>query len=193
MTKPRLTLLTQELKDKLYADIKEFRNMNGLPIEIKDELQKDHDSLHTSLHVEELKELAEAKDLVEISDSLTDQVYVLTGRAVQLGKWTEAVEYSVEVLLHVAKSYQLDFVRLWDEVHASNMSKAAKSMEEYLENERYYADQGVKVEAEEKDGLFIIKCAEDCDDYKGSPLKKGKVMKSIYYKRADLTFVLDGK
>ncbi len=192
LTKPRLTLLTQDLKDKLYADIKEFRKMNDLPIEITDRISESHDALHTSLHVEELIELAEAKDLVEIADSITDQIYVLTGRTVELGLWTEAVEYSIEVLLKVAKNFKLDFIRLWDEVHSSNMSKAAKSMDEYLENEAFYAGRGVKVEPVENNGLIVIKCAENCV-YKGSEVKKGKVMKSINYKPADLSFVLDVK
>ncbi len=51
------------------TDITEFRNTFNLPINQGFEIPEGHDKLHTSLWLEELQELAEAKDLEEKIDT----------------------------------------------------------------------------------------------------------------------------
>lgn len=180
--------LTSEIKEKLFNDIREFRNTFDLPVAQPDGFTSKHDDLHTSLYLEELQELALSTNKIDIADSIGDQVYVLVGRVVQHGGWSIEIEYIVDVLMRLAKNLDIDFLRCWDEIHSSNMSKTAKNTEEYEACERFYAENGVKVEPTMVNGLIVIKCAEDTI-YKESEIKKGKVMKSIYYKEADLSFV----
>ncbi|CAH7345906.1 SAM-dependent methyltransferase [Vibrio chagasii] len=182
------SLLTDELMKKLYADIKEFRTTFMLPVENPAEFSEKSDSLHTSLFVEELIELADADNLIDIADSITDQVYVLVGRVVELGHWVPEVTYIVSCLLKVAEIKEIDFVKCWDEVHASNMSKLALNEEQLRENVKFYSSKGVELNPSKTEKGYVLKCAKDCI-YKNSPVKEGKVMKSIFYKDADLSFV----
>lgn len=180
--------LTSEIKEKLLKDICEFRTTFDLPVAQPDGFTSKHDELHTSLYLEELQELALSTNKVEIADSIVDQTYVLIGRVAQHGSWSIEIEYIVDVLMRLAKSLDIDFLRCWDEIHSSNMSKTAKNKEEYDSCQRFYAEKGVKVEPTVINGLIVIKCAEGTI-YKESEIKTGKVMKSIYYKEADLSFV----
>lgn len=56
----KLTALDQTLYDHLYRDIHQFRSTFDLPIEDETSLDEQADTLHTSLAIEELTELAEA-------------------------------------------------------------------------------------------------------------------------------------
>ena len=181
--------LTPQLKAKLYKDIKLFRNTFNLPVETG--VMPEHsDVLHTSLAVEELTEIADAVDLVEISDGIVDVAVVALGREVELGMSIPAIDYLVELMLSVARAKGIDFIRCWDEVLESNLSKTAKNEKEVNDNIEFYKGYGVVLDIEEKDGTFLLKNAKECV-YKGKELKVGKVMKSIYYKEADLSFVLE--
>lgn len=181
--------LTPELKTKLYTDIKLFRNTFNLPVETG-VIPEHSDVLHTSLAVEELTEIAEAVDLVEISDGLVDVMVVAYGRVVELGREIPAIEYLVELMLSVAHTKGIDVIRCWNEVLESNLSKTAKNKQEVTDNIEFYKGYGIELDIEEKDGVFLLKNAKECL-YKGKELKVGKVMKSIYYKEADLSFVLE--
>lgn len=180
--------LTPEFEQKLYTDIVEFRTTFSLVIESPEQFSEKSDNLHTGLWVEELTELAEAKNLVEVADSLTDQVYVLVGRVCELGHWTPEIRYIVSTLLKVCEIKDIDFIRCWNEVHSSNMTKVAKDEHELKLNIEHYESKGVEISPIKTDAGYVLKCAKDCM-HKGKPVRAGKVMKSIFYKDADLSFV----
>lgn len=103
----KLTSLTQPIYDHLYRDISEFRSTFDLPVNDVDSLDDKADTLHTSLIIEELTELAEADSRIEQADAIVDSVYVLMGRLVHLGAqaMTDRLEisYLIDLLLCVAK------------------------------------------------------------------------------------------
>lgn len=96
-----------------------------------------------------------------------------------------AISYLIDLLLHVAANREIDFVPCWDEVHSSNMSKVCRNENEYNETEAHYAKQGVKLVAVTKGEYIIAKCAEDVT-LEGKTIRQGKVLKSVYYRPADL-------
>ncbi|BDU37323.1 nucleoside triphosphate pyrophosphohydrolase family protein [Vibrio nigripulchritudo] len=185
----QLTKLTQDLYDHLYQDITEFRSTFDLPVAQPDSLDEKADQLHSSLAIEELTELAEADCKTEQADAIVDTVYVLMGRLVHLGhskiEDNNAISYLIDLLLHVAANREIDFVPCWDEVHSSNMSKVCRNENEYSETEAHYAKQGVKLVAVTKGEYIIAKCAEDVT-IEGKTIRQGKVLKSVYYRPADL-------
>ncbi|MBD1573801.1 nucleoside triphosphate pyrophosphohydrolase family protein [Vibrio sp. S17_S38] len=185
----QFTLLTSELFTHLYQDISEFRFTFDLPIADLDSLDDKADTLHTSLAIEELTELAEADNKTEQADAIVDTVYVLMGRLVHRGDSTfEAnigISYIIELLLHVAKNRGINFLPCWDEVHSSNMSKVCRNEQEFAETQVFYAKQNVELDGIEKGEYIIAKCAKDVD-MQGKIVRKGKVLKSVYYRPADL-------
>ncbi|MBL4828528.1 MAG: nucleoside triphosphate pyrophosphohydrolase family protein [Aliivibrio sp.] len=185
----KLTALDQPLFDHLYQDIKQFRSTFDLAVEDAASLDDKSDTLHTSLIIEELTELAEADCKVEQADAIVDSVYVLMGRLVQLGHQQVedniAISYIIDLLLHVAKNRNINFVACWDEVHSSNMSKVCRNEQEYQETETFYAKQGVELMATAKGEFIIAKCAKDVD-LENKTVRRGKVLKSVYYRPADL-------
>lgn len=185
----KLTLLTPELFDHLYQSIREFRHTFDLPINQPDSLDESADTLHTSLAIEELTELAEADNKVEQADAIVDTVYVLMGRLVHLGHHRRednlAISYLIDLLLHVAKNRAIDFLPCWDEVHSSNMSKVCRNETEYQETQAFYQQQGIEVKAIEKGQYLIVKCAKDHLSEEKT-IRAGKVLKSVYYRPADL-------
>ena len=185
----KLSALDQPLYDHLYRDIREFRVTFDLPIEDEATLDDKADTLHTSLAIEELTELAEADSRVEQADAIVDSVYVLMGRLVHLGatQLTDRVEisYVIDLLLHVAKNREIDFVTCWDEVHSSNMSKVCRNEQELAETVAFYAKQDVEIVGSTKGEFIIAKCAKDVD-MAGKIVRQGKVLKSVYYRPADL-------
>ena len=186
------SLFTDDIKEILYADIKEFRKTFILPVECPEAFNGKSDALHTSLWVEELTELADATSLVDVADSLIDQSYVLVNRVVELGEWISEISYIVSCLLSVAAIKNIDFLACWKEVHSSNMSKLAKNEQELEDNINHYFNLGLEINPVLTENGYVLKCAKDCI-YKGSPVKEGKVIKSIYYRDADLSFVLNSK
>ena len=185
----KLTALDQSLFDHLYQDIKQFRSTFDLAVEDAASLDDKSDTLHTSLIIEELTELAEADCKVEQADAIVDSVYVLMGRLVQLGHQKVednlSISYIIDLLLHVANNRNIDFVTCWDEVHSSNMSKVCRNEQEYQETEAFYAKQGVELMATAKGKFIIAKCAKDVD-LENKTVRRGKVLKSVYYRPADL-------
>ncbi|RTR31312.1 nucleoside triphosphate pyrophosphohydrolase family protein [Shewanella atlantica] len=185
----KLTALSQPLYDHLYRDILQFRSTFDLPSEDETTLDDKADTLHTSLAIEELTELAEADSRIEQADAIVDSVYVLMGRLVHLGatQLSDRIEisYVIDLLLHVAKNREIDFVTCWDEVHSSNMSKVCRNEQELTETIEFYAKQGVEIVGSQKGDFIIAKCAKDVD-MAGKVVRQGKVLKSVYYRPADL-------
>ncbi len=185
----QLSQLNQSIFDHLYRDISEFRQTFDLPVAQPSTLDLKDDKLHTSLAIEELTELAQADSKTEQADAIVDSVYVLVGRMVHLGQDkiedNLAITYLIDLLLNVAKNLAIDFLPCWDEVHSSNMSKVCKNEQEYKETEQFYADKGIKLMAVAKGNYLIAKCAEDVTTAEKTILR-GKVLKSVYYRPADL-------
>ncbi len=185
----KLTALTQPLYDHLYRDILQFRSTFDLPSEDESTLDDKADTLHTSLAIEELTELAEADSRMEQADAIVDSVYVLMGRLVHLGATQVSdrleISYVIDLLLHVAKNREIDFITCWDEVHSSNMSKVCRNEKELEETIEFYAKQGVEIVGSTKGDFIIAKCAKDVD-MAGKVVRQGKVLKSVYYRPADL-------
>ncbi|MDN3696975.1 MULTISPECIES: nucleoside triphosphate pyrophosphohydrolase family protein [Vibrio] len=184
-----LSQLTSDIFQHLYRDIEEFRSTFDLPVADPASLDSKADTLHTSLAIEELTELAEADCKTEQADAIVDSVYVLMGRLVHLGndkiEDNIAISYLIDLLLNVAKNRAIEFVACWDEVHSSNMSKVCRNETEYQETEAFYAQQGIKLMAVQKGDYIIAKCAEDFVS-EGKTIRQGKVLKSVYYRPADL-------
>lgn len=186
----KLTKLTQPIFDHIYQDINEFRSTFDLPVNDAASMSDASDTLHSSLIIEELTELAQADSKIEQADAIVDSVYVLMGRLVHLGDCKVednlAISYFIDVLLNAAVNLNIEFLPCWDEVHSSNMSKVCKDHAEYLETEAFYAKQGITLMAVEKGNYVIAKCAQDfVSDAK--TIRKGKVLKSINYRPADLS------
>jgi hypothetical protein len=185
----KLSVLDQPIYDHLYRDIREFRSTFDLPIENAASLDDKADTLHTSLIIEELTELAEADCRVEQADAIVDSVYVLMGRLVHLGasNMTDRLEisYLIDLLLAVAKNREVNFIECWDEVHSSNMSKVCRNEQELIETIAHYAKQGVEIVGSTKGEFIIAKCAKDVE-MAGKVVRQGKVLKSVYYRPADL-------
>ncbi|OBU30719.1 nucleoside triphosphate pyrophosphohydrolase family protein [Photobacterium kishitanii] len=185
----KLSTLDQPLFDHLYSDIREFRSTFDLDIENPASLDAQADALHTSLAVEEMTELAEADSLVEQADAIVDSVYVLMGRLVHLGDKkigdNIGISYLIDILLQMSERLGFTFIDCWNEVHSSNMSKVCRSQQQYDETEAFYAQQGVALMASAKGDYIIAKCAQDVE-VDGKLIRTGKVLKSIYYRPADL-------
>ncbi|USD63974.1 nucleoside triphosphate pyrophosphohydrolase family protein [Vibrio sp. SCSIO 43136] len=185
----QLSALNQEIYDHLYRDITEFRSTFDLPVADKASLEEKADQLHTSLAIEELTELAEADSKVEQADAIVDSVYVLMGRLVHLGdakvEDNLAISYLIDLLLNVAKNRNIDFLPCWDEVHSSNMSKVCRSEQEFTDTQEHYAKQDIELMAVTKGDYIIAKCAKDVVT-EGKTIRQGKVLKSVYYRPADL-------
>ncbi|MGI2260458.1 nucleoside triphosphate pyrophosphohydrolase family protein [Shewanella sp. GXUN23E] len=186
----QLTALTPEIYTHLYRDILEFRSAFDLPVADPQSLDLASDTLHTSLIIEELTELAQAPDKVEQADAIVDSVYVLMGRQVHLGashmQDNPAISYLVDLLLNVARNLNINFLPCWDEVHSSNMSKLCRNEQEYTATEAFYAAQGIVLTASHKGGFIIAKCARDVE-MDGKTVRAGKVLKNVNYRPADLT------
>jgi hypothetical protein len=185
----QLSLLTQPIYDHLYADIKQFRQTFDLPCDDLSSLDAQADALHTSLIIEELSELAQADCKIEQADAIVDSIYVLMGRLVHRGITRASdhieVSYLIDLFLNVAKQLDINFLPCWNEVHSSNMSKVCRSAQEYQETEQFYAQQGVVLVDSIKGDFIIAKCAQDVQ-LSGKKIRQGKVLKSVYYRPADL-------
>ena len=121
--------------------------------------------LRVELISEELDELKEAianNDLVEVADALCDIQYVLSGAVHEFGMSEK-------------------FVRLFNEVQRSNMSKACETKEEAEATVRYYKEQkDTDSFYEEKEGKYLVYRQAD-----------RKTLKSINYSPAALKKILE--
>ncbi|MCL1079357.1 SAM-dependent methyltransferase [Parashewanella spongiae] len=186
----QLSYINQTIYEHLYRDIYEFRSTFDLPVEDAESLNLQLDTLHTSLIIEELTELAEADSLIEQADAIVDSVYVLMGRMVHMGvKYfndNASISYLLDLFLAVANNLKIDFIRCWDEIHSSNMSKVCHDEREFQQTVDFYQEQGVKLSGVNKNQYIIAKCAEDIV-MEGKTIRKGKVLKSVNYRPADLS------
>ncbi|WP_133408089.1 nucleoside triphosphate pyrophosphohydrolase family protein [Parashewanella tropica] len=185
----QLRHINDTLYQQLYRDISQFRSTFDLPIEAPSTLNEQTDTLHSSLIIEELTELAQADSLVEQADAIVDSVYVLMGRLVHLGIKHPSdkleISYFIDVLLAVAANLEIDFIRCWNEVHSSNMSKVCQSEEEYQATVAFYSEQGITLTATHQGHYIIAKCAEDTL-IDGKMIRQGKVLKNVNYRAANL-------
>ncbi|KEY91739.1 conserved conserved hypothetical protein [Candidatus Photodesmus blepharus] len=185
----RLSKFTQDIFNSLYRDVLEFRNAFGLPIADQKNLDDQDDILHTALVIEELTELAEAKNKIEQADAIVDSVYVLVGRLVHLAQSKVednlAVSYLIDLLLNISANCDIDFIPCWNEIHSSNMSKACRNQREHADTEAFYTKQGIKLISIPKNGCIIVKCAEDFVS-NVKTINKNKILKSVYYRPPNL-------
>lgn len=188
-----LQILNQQLYEVLYQDILEFRLTFDLPTEDANSMGTVTDTLHTSLIVEELTELADADNLTKQADAIIDSVYVLMGRQVHIGAHQISdnigICYFIDVLLQVAETKQIDFLACWKEIHSSNMSKACPDQDTVNRTIAHYANQGIAASSYAKGDYHIVKCARDTT-VDAKTIKQGKVLKSIDYHPASLREVL---
>jgi len=125
---------------------------------------KERCELRISLLQEELNELKEAiadNDLVEIADALCDLQYVLSGAVLEFGLGEK-------------------FVKLFNEVQRSNMSKACANQQEADETIEFYKEKG--------EDAFSEISGEKINVHRKSD---HKVLKNKYYSPADLKSILD--
>lgn len=92
---------------KLLDDVAEFHRVTDSPSfrNLVQPIPMDRRALRIKLITEEIFELVNAlfsNDLIDVSDALADSIYVLVGTALEYG---------------------IPLDRVWDEVHASNMTK----------------------------------------------------------------------
>ena len=187
----RFKFLTNELLNKLQCDVYDFRRAYGL--NVGGIINPTDCELHTSLIVEEVMELAQADSEVDRIDAIVDSVYVLIGRYVhKCGLYTDinlnqhGILYMVDVLLQVANNSNYDFHACWDEIHSSNMSKMCNDLDEVEATMDYYAERGISTTCEPVGNHYAIKCDID----QSGLTKRGKTLKSINYKPADLADML---
>ncbi len=126
---------------------------------------KERSDLRVSLIAEELDELKEAianNDMVEIADALCDIQYVLSGAVLEFGLGSK-------------------FVKMFEEVQRSNMSKACKSMEEVDASVAHYKERkGEECSYKQEGDKFLLYRTSD-----------QKTLKSINYSPADLKSILE--
>jgi len=181
--------MTEKIYKKLYQDVRDFRVAFGLPVECNVSYQEA--KLHNALVSEELVELASAVSATDKVDALVDLAYVTMGRHVNSG---DKLVLNADPILNAIVTYfkvkHIDFIKCWDEVHRSNMSKACINIEEAELTVAKYRALGVSAGYSRVNGMYAVYCAEDCI-LKGVPIKRGKILKSISYKPADFSkFVL---
>ena len=110
----------------------------------------------------ELRNAADANDIIEIADALCDLQYVVSGAFTAYG-------FSPELSKE-----------LFDEVHRSNMSKACSSEEEANNTIAKYYKEGIEVDYKKVGEYWVISRVSD-----------NKVLKSINYSAPDLKSILE--
>jgi predicted HAD superfamily Cof-like phosphohydrolase len=153
--------------DKIDAlnQVAEFHRTFQHPIEEQPVIPAaDRCKLRIALLREELQELEAAianKDIVEVADALCDLQYVLSGAVLEFGLGEK-------------------FVRLFEEVQRSNMSKTCASEEEAIETADYYRQsRGVECYIRPSGNQWLVYRQDD-----------NKTLKSIRYSPADLRAIL---
>ncbi|WHF52559.1 nucleoside triphosphate pyrophosphohydrolase family protein [Chryseobacterium gotjawalense] len=123
----------------------------------------DRCNLRIALLQEELNELKDAiadNNLVEIADALCDLQYVLSGAVLEFGLGEK-------------------FVKLFNEVQRSNMSKACANQQEAAETIAFYKEKGEAAYAQNSGDKINVHRLSD-----------HKVLKNLYYSPADLKTIL---
>lgn len=153
--------------DKIDAlnQVAEFHKTFNAPVlETPQIPSKERCDLRVSLLQEELNELKEAiadNNLVEIADALCDLQYVLSGAVLEFGLGNK-------------------FVKLFDEVQRSNMSKACANQQEADETIAFYQEKGEEAFSEISGEKINVHRKSD-----------HKVLKNKYYSPADLQSILE--
>lgn len=172
-----------------YKAVTDFRRVMDLPIGTK--MTEIESANHTALYVEELTELAVAKNKIDQADAIIDSIYVCMGRCVQAGVYQTNMHpymaYPVLALYNVAMALKMPIYALFDDIQTSNMSKTVTDKESVQFEVEHLTSKGLVVEVIEKQGYYIFKAATDCPE-KG--IKKGKVLKPSSYIAANLKPIL---
>ena len=144
---------------KLEMD-EEFHRTFGHPIENKPVIPTaSRTALRIELMQEELNEIEKAIEEgnpVEILDGLSDLIVVTLGTVLELG-------------------FKDVFDEAFERVHASNMSKACKTIEEAEATVKKYLKEGVATYYEQVGEYYIVYRKKD-----------NKILKSINYNKVDL-------
>ena len=172
-----------------YKAVTDFRRVMDLPIGTK--MTEIESANHTALYVEELTELAVAKNKIDQADAIIDSIYVCMGRCVQAGVYQANMQpfmvYPIFALYNVARTLKMPVYALFDEIQSSNMSKTVTDQDSVKIEVEHLTSKGLVVEVIEKQGYYIFKAAKDCPE-KG--IKKGKVLKPSSYRAANLKPIL---
>ena len=129
--------MNNELYNKLYNDIKEFRAAFNLPINDGDYFDL---NLHESLLLEEMEELALSTTRTKQLDAIVDSMYARIGKQVNAGLFE--VDPIIEMLYKLTLKMNFKFEKAWGIIHASNMSKLCVSYEEAEETVKSYIELG---------------------------------------------------
>lgn len=191
-------VLSESLFMRLYADIKQFRECFNLPCE--DLLEVD-EKQHAKLLTEELLELITATTITDKVDGAVDSIYVMFGHIVNAGLNYHSLLFNNHVVINVMDTIiqtgevlGFDFLKAWDIVHASNLSKLCTD-DDVHETQAFYDSKKIPttITAVGTDpnnnalSLYAVKVAEDCLTSEGTALPAGKVLKSINYTPADFS------
>lgn len=145
--------------------VAEFHKTFNAPILDKPQIpSKERCELRVSLLQEELNELKQAiedHDIVEIADALCDLQYVLSGAVLEFGLGEK-------------------FVKLFNEVQRSNMSKACENEDQAKETVEFYKEKG--------EASFYELSGEKFNVHRESD---NKVLKNKYYSPADLKTIIN--
>lgn len=140
--------------------VEEFHRTFGHPIENKPVIPTaSRTALRIELMQEELNEIEKAieeENPVEILDGLSDLIVVTLGTVLELG-------------------FKDVFDEAFERVHASNMSKACKTIEEAEATVKKYLKEGVATYYEQVGEYYIVYRKKD-----------NKILKSINYNKVDL-------
>lgn len=152
-------------------------------------------ALREALYQEEKEELFTAlknNDIVELADAVADCMYIILGSLDILSDTDQLYKLYLERLVSMnafINEYFTDrqFFEIFEVVHKSNMSKACDSLDtafKTMATEKYKEISAFAVRVE--NGKYALYCNAD---YTNLGLKKGKLLKSIDYLKADLNFV----
>ena len=182
------------LYSKLYSDIVELRNTFLLPVNTGT-LSETELELHENVFRSEFRELANATDRVAVLDGLVDSVVTLMGRCVHQGMRPYAMllelqpgpAFLMAELIQTAHDLNMNFEAAWDEIQKSNLSKVCPDEADFKKTKAHYAKLGVEVYGEETPKGIVVKCYETVIGKDGNDYPKGKFLKSISYKKPNLT------
>lgn len=143
------------MKNTYLKSVGEFHELFQMPSLSEPEIVNERIDLRVNLIQEELDELKDALkagDLVETADALGDILYVVFGAIHEFG-----LKDKIDAI--------------FDDIHASNMSKGCSSMAEAEATVEHYKGLGVESYIVERGNKFLVYRTED-----------KKALKSINYK-----------
>lgn len=186
--------LLAPIYDKLYSDIVELRNTFVLPVNLGglSDSDKEH---HNKIFRSEFRELACANSSTGILDGIVDGIVTLMGRCVHQGMRPYSMllqlqpgpAFLMEELIQMAQDLDMNFEGAWGEIHASNLSKVCPDEADFKKTQAKYKKLGVAVYGEKTDKGIVVKVSETVVGTDGEEYPKGKFLKSVSYKKPDLT------